>query len=574
MNDELAVVLREARPYRRSLMLASGLMVLQSASALVLPWLGGQLIAALVPSGRGPLLSTDGVFAAMAGLLAFQACLAVTHGYVLARTGDRLTADLRVRVYNHVQSLPLAFHHERSKGDLLTLLTQDVGILSAFISGTLVTLLPSVLTFAGALAMMMWIDWRLGAVAGLTVPVFFLLLQFMGRVIRPLSDELSAAHAHAFAIAEENLGLLPIIKAFTREGEISALYQRAVRRIRDLSTRQALARLGLGPAVELIATLGVLALIWIATREVLSGRLAPAALVTFLMYGLLLTRPMSALASVYGETHHVRAVTARLLGVLQIAPESGRTERSLPPVRGAVTFENVSFRYPGREPTFENLNLTISPGEIVALTGPNGAGKSTLASLLMRFVTPERGRILIDGIDVSTVSLGSLREQIALVPQYMLLQSGTVRDNIAAGRPDALPGAIETAARAACAHDFIAGLPAGYDTVVGEKGVRLSGGQQQRIALARALLKNAPILILDEATAMFDLEGEEEFQAFLKHRLRDRTVIVISHGTASLKLADRVVRLEAGGSIASTFRRLEEARVDPDRTTTGSAPRT
>jgi ATP-binding cassette, subfamily B, bacterial len=551
MDGDLTLLLRLARPYAPALVLAGILMAVQGASALVLAWLAGQLFASLIVPAREPILSINGALLAIAGLIAVQAGLAVGHGYLLARTGDRMAADLRVRLHDHAHALPLAFHHDRSSGDMLTLLTQDVEILTGYLSSTLVAAAPSLLTFAGALAMMLWIDWRLGAFAGLVIPAFFGMVQLMGRTVRPLSNRLAAAYVAAVAAADENLWLLPITKAFTREPEASASYECAARRLQDLSTRHALARLTLGPAVELLATLGMLVLVWFGTREVISGALAPSALVTFMAYALLLTRPMSGLASLYGETHHARAVAARLLGVLETPPEADHAAGPhLPRVSGAIVFEDVSFGYPGRPAIFENLNLTIAPGEIVAITGPNGAGKSTLIHLLMRFVVPDRGRILIDQIDLSTVSLRSLRDQIGLVPQALLLRSGTVRDNIAAGSFDADTQAIETAARAACAHDFITQLPAGYDTPVGERGVKLSGGQQQRLALARALLKNPPILILDEATAMFDPEAEEELLVFLKHRFRDRTVILITHRAASLKLADRVLRLEAGASCA------------------------
>lgn len=546
VRDDLRALFRQTWPYRWALALASVLMMVQSLTSLTVPWLAGQVTASLIDSESGGVLPMNLMFAAMIGLLTVQAGLTVAQGYLLTSTANHAVADLRVRLYDHLQSLPLGFYHDRSRGDLLALLTRDVDVLGGFISGTLVSIAPSLLTLLGAFIMMVRIDWPLSCAVVLAVPAFFLVVLLIGRHIRPLSDELAAAHAKAVAVAEENLSLLPIIKAFTREADTSAHYEQQTKWVHALTTRHQFRLLRLGPAIELAATAGFVVLLWLATRNVMVGTLSPADLVAFLMYGLLLTRPLGRLASVYGETQHARSIMTRLLTVRRVAPEAViGSGRQLPRVKGAIEFQNVFFAYPGRRPTFEGLNLRVSPGETVAITGPNGTGKSTLINLLLRFLVPDGGRILIDGVDISTVSLPSLRAQIGLVPQCLLFHSGSVRDNIAVGRPGATENAIEAAAHAARAHDFITKLPDGYDTIVGEKGGKLSGGQQQRIALARALLKNPPILILDEATAMFDPVGEEEFLALSNHMLRDRAVLLITHRPAGLKLADRILRLDA-----------------------------
>ena len=265
------------------------------------------------------------------------------------------------------------------------------------------------------------------------------------------------------------------------------------------------------------------------------------------MYGLLLARPMSGLAATWGETQHARAAMERLKELFRVQPEPlSPSAYALPPVRGSIVFERVSFRYRDREPLFKDFDLEVTAGETVAITGANGAGKSSLVNLLLRFFDPQAGRVLIDGNDISAVSLTSLRSQIGLVPQTMLLFNGSIRENIGYGHSSPDPRKLEAAAKAARAHAFICSLPDGYDTLIGERGIKLSGGQQQRLALARALLKDPPILILDEATSMFDPAGEEEFLALTEDTFKDRTVLLITHRAASLALADRVLRMEGG----------------------------
>jgi ABC-type multidrug transport system fused ATPase/permease subunit len=294
--------------------------------------------------------------------------------------------------------------------------------------------------------------------------------------------------------------------------------------------------------MSFLSATGIVVLLWLASTE-----LAPAALVSFFMYGLLLARPMGGFAAAWGETQHARAAMERLNEVFQVQPEPLSVgARALAPVKGSIVFEAVSFRYGERKPIFRDFDLEVAAGETVAITGANGAGKSSLVNLLLRFFDPQSGRVLIDGADISEVSLTSLRSQIGLVPQTILLFNGSVRENIAYGHANPDPLLIQSAAEAARAHDFICSLPHGYDTLIGERGVKLSGGQQQRIALSRALLKDPPILVLDEATSMFDPAGEEEFLALTEDMFRNRTVLLITHRAASLALADRVLHMESG----------------------------
>jgi ATP-binding cassette, subfamily B, bacterial len=401
------------------------------------------------------------------------------------------------------------------------------------------------------------IDSRLAGLVVLLMPVLILILKIVGRHLRPLSNQLQEEQATAVAIVEENLGMLPVIKTFTRETLEALRHARQTTKVMELSIAQSRIYAALEPAVQFIAATGVVLLLWLANGRSGAARLAPGELVSFLLYAALLARPISTLASVYGQTQMARGALQRLQSVLTERPEPIGRGADLPRVRGEIAFRNVSFAYPGRPTTFHDVSLVIKAGETLAITGQNGAGKSTLVHLLMRLHELGAGQILIDGIDIADVTLSSLRRQIGIVPQHVLLFNGSVHENIGYGNPDAPADAVERAARAAQAHAFVMWLPARYDTIIGDNGIRLSGGQRQRIALARALIKDPPILILDEATAMFDPAGERSFIEECHDVLAKRTVILITHRPASLALADRVVKLEDGR--VSVVRRNSQA---------------
>jgi ATP-binding cassette subfamily B protein len=543
MKLDLQFLLGYAAPYRRALLLGALIMLMESAMALAVPWLGGRLAQGFLEQA-----ATGTLLLALLALLGAQALLKLANNLILGRSAARILADLRIRVYDHIQALPIGFHHQRKQGETLALLTHDVDTLSGFISGTLLSIVPLLITVAGALVFMFNIDPWLSLIAALLIPLFYLLLKIIGRRLRPLASESQQAYARMVGMAEENIGMLPAIKTFTREPLESARFKNQIGEIVSLNDRQLHIYAALGPGIQFLAAAGIVLVLWLAGERINLGTLGAGQLVTFLLYTTLLTRPVSALSDVYGQTQSARGAVERLMQVLTEAPEPlFHPARELHAVRGEIEFRGIHFAYPGRPAALAGINLHIRAGEMVALTGHNGAGKSTLAHLLMRLYEPDSGSVLIDGIDIREVSLQSLRRHIGVVPQHVLLFNGTVRDNIAYGRDNPAQADIEAAARAARAHDFILKLPQGYDTLIGDRGVRLSGGQQQRLALARALLKDPPILILDEATAMFDPEGEREFLQESRAVLKNRTVLLITHRPASLALADRVLLLAEGG---------------------------
>jgi len=538
-------LLRFITPHRRTLLLILALLLADSAAALANPWIAGLLTKSILEGQAGALPAFQWILLGWFALVAVKSLLSFASGYLVGSTGAEMAARLRTRVYDHLQILPLAYYQERKPGDLLTLLSNDAEAISHFVTNTLVRLLPLVLTFLGAFVIMAWLDPLIALLAALLMPVYYLAMKILGRKIRPLTSAWIKSWSGMIALVQENLGLIPAIKAFSREPLEAQRFAGKNAEFLGLSRQQILVQSIMAPAISFLAGAGLLLLLWVGISHVQGGTLEPSQLVSLLLYAMLLTRPVSGLANVYGQVMHTRGAAERLLEFFTVQPEPVSVGKpGLPRVRGEIVYDRVTFAYPGRPNVLQEFSLRIEAGETIALTGPNGAGKSTLAHLLMRFIEPQLGSIRIDGTDIAEVDLHSLRNQIGLVAQNTLLLNGTVAENLAYGRSDAMPEEMKRAARAARAEEFIEQLPDGYDTVIGDQGIKLSGGQRQRLSLARTLLKDPPILILDEATALFDPEGEASFIEECHELLHQRTVILITHRPASLALADRIVQMQ------------------------------
>lgn len=539
---DFTVLLTYITPHRRVLAVMLGLLLAGSLVSLASPWMAGLLTASVLGYGDD---APKAILALWLCLMATGSLIRFFTSYRIGATGEQLTAGLRQRLYQHLQALPLAYYQQRRAGETLTLLSADAAIISSFVTDTAVQLLPALLTFVGALALMMWLDPGIALLAVLFLPAYVLAMKILGRQLRPLSRAWVDANSRVVSVVQENLDLLPAIKAFTREHHEQGRFDQVNRQLLALSQRQLRIQSLLSPAISLLGALGLVALLWMGTAQIESGQLAPSQMVSLLLYAMLLVSPLSTLADMYGQLQRTRGSAERIIEFLGQQPEPADAgKRVLDRVAGHIEFRDVSFGYPGRPPLLQHFNLQIPAGETLALTGPNGAGKSTLAHLLMRFIDPDGGAVIIDGINTREATLASVRAQIGLVAQNVLLLNGSVAENIAYGEPAVSREKIEAAAKAAHAHAFIMQLPDAYDTAIGDQGIRLSGGQRQRISLARTLLKDPPILILDEATAMFDPEGEKAFIDECREMLGSKTVILITHRPASLALADRVFHLD------------------------------
>jgi ATP-binding cassette subfamily B protein len=542
------------RPYRGRIALAGLFLVLAALSTLAFPValkvLIDQGLVAADPGER--LLALREHFLALFAVGAALGLFSAARFYMVSWLGERITADLRNAVYAHVVRQSPEFFEATKTGEVLSRLTTDTTLVQTVVGSSLSMGLRNVVMGIGALAALVITNpWVMTQVLGILVLVVLPSLYF-GRRVRKLSRASQDRVADSSAIAAEVLNEIPVVQSYVQEGREAARFDASTEAAFVTARKRTRVR-ALLVGFIITATFG--ALLWglyQGVQAVLSGQTSAGHLGQTVVFVIIFVGAVAVLSEVYGDLLRAAGATERLMELL--AAQSPVTDpalpRALPPTRGgsAVTLEGVGFRYPSRplQPALQDLSLHVRPGETVALVGPSGAGKSTVFQLLLRFYDAQAGRVLIDGVSVQDTSLAALRGRIGIVPQDSTVFSTSALENIRYGRPDASDAEVQAAAKAAFAHDFISALPEGYDTYLGERGVRLSGGQRQRISIARAMLKNPPLLLLDEATSALDAESERMVQAALEAAMADRTTIVIAHRLATVLRADRIVVLEAG----------------------------
>jgi len=545
-----AFLWHRARPFLPELIAISGLALVSSLATLAIPWLAGQFLAGVIGQGT---IDAGGILVLLLLALVSLAAVNILVAILSEVASGRILAGLRRETYERLQAMPLSFHDSSKSGELLALMTYEVGNLSNFLTSTLANVPSMVLTAGGAVVLLFLIDPAMALVIPVLVPLFYIAMKLLGRRLRLLARRVRKAEVDLITMAESDLEMLPAIKAFATEEHQRARYHAVIEQARRIGLAQTRVTAFINPMVSLLAALAAISILLIGSSQIESGTRSPGELFAFLLYAALLTRPVGGLADTYGAFQTARGTLARLEAIFAKPVEAGyaQTER-MDRAAGRIVFDQVGFSYPGRPPVLADVNLTIAPGEIVALTGENGIGKSTLVRLLLRFYVPESGRILLDGIDTARIQVQDLRRQFGYVPQRALLFNGSIAENIAFGTGDADLARIERAARLAQAWEFIERLPRGLATEIGDHGIRLSGGQRQRIALARALFRDPPIYIFDEATSMFDIEGEAAFVDACIGSLKGRTVIIITHRPASLALANRIIHASEAGFVEVT----------------------
>jgi ATP-binding cassette, subfamily B, bacterial len=542
------------RPYRARIALALLFLVLAAAATLLFPLALRELIdRGLQPQDPGErLLALRGHFALLFGVAAAMGLFSAVRFYLMSWLGERVTADVRNAVYAHVLQQSPEFFETTQTGEVLSRLTTDTTLVQTVVGSSFSMGLRSAFMGLGALIMLVWTNPLIMAqVLGVLLLVVAPSVWF-GRRVRGLSRASQDRVADSSAIAAEVLNAIPVVQGYTAEMRETQRFDIATENAFSTARRRIRARATLVGFV-IVATSG--ALLWglyQGTQAVIAGEISAGHLGQTVVYVIMLASAFAVLGEVYGELLRAAGATERLMELLDTRSPiaSPATPAALPPVQGpsALRFEAVTFHYPSRpaQAALQDFTLDVRPGETIALVGPSGAGKSTVLQLLLRFYDPQAGRIVLDGAPVTGVSLQDLRARMALVPQEPVLFSASALENIRYGRPGASDDEVRAAARAAYAEDFIRALPEGYDTFLGERGVRLSGGQRQRIAIARAMLKNAPLLLLDEATSALDAESERMVQAALESAMRDRTTLVIAHRLATVQAADRIVVIDHG----------------------------
>ncbi|WP_299079536.1 ABC transporter transmembrane domain-containing protein [uncultured Ruegeria sp.] len=539
-------------PYKWLMIGATLALILTAGMTLTLPL----AVRRVVDNFRiqdGELL--DWYFLAALGIAAILAVGTGIRYTLVTRLGERVVADIRKAVFDRVIGMSPEFYERIMTGEVLSRITTDTTLIQSVLGSSVSIALRNMLMFIGGLVLMLLTSAKLTGLVLLLIPIVVVPILVLGRRLRVISRENQDWIAASSGNAGEALGAVQTVQAFTHEQASRKQFGDMTETSYVVSLRRIRTRAVLTVIVIFLVFSGIVGVLWMGANDVRNGVMTEGVLIQFVIYSIIMAGSVAALSEIWSELQRAAGATERLIELLNAEDtvsdpmQAGSLSQ---PVRGEIGFEDVTFRYPARPDVIalDHLSLQVNPGETVAFVGPSGAGKTTVIQMIQRFYDPNSGRVTLDGQDLRDLDRADFRAQMALVPQDPVIFAASARENIRFGRLDATDAEVETAARAAAAHDFIAALPEGYDSFVGERGVMLSGGQKQRIAIARAILRDAPVLLLDEATSALDAESELAVQGAVDQMRAGRTTLIVAHRLATVKKADRIVVLEAGQIVA------------------------
>jgi subfamily B ATP-binding cassette protein MsbA len=532
--------------YKGRLALAMLATVMSAGLSLVFPIVIRDVVDSVLEQQNRELLNQVTVF--LLGVFILRSVTSLIETYHLNYVGERVLVDLRLDLYNHLQQQSMGFFVNRRVGELVSRMASDVTVMRSVLTDNINVLLQQTFIMIGSIILMLFLNFRLTLFILALIPVVVLLGFVFGYYLRRISTEVQDELAASTVVAEEVFQNIREVKSFVREPYEVERYNSTINGAFQAALRLLRVRAVFGPFMGFLGFGGLSLILWFGGNEVLENRLSGGELIAFLIYGLSVAGSFASLVGLYTSFQQAIGATKRVFQLMdtpstvQDKPNAQVITRS----NGHIAFKDVVFSYDNKQDVLRNVSLTIDAGEIVALVGASGAGKSTMFNLIPRFYDPTSGQVLIDGVDLRDVTQSSLRQQIGIVPQETLLFGGTIRENIRYGRLEATEAEIVEAAKAANAHDFIIGLHDGYDTLVGERGIKLSGGQRQRVAIARAILKDPRILLLDEATSSLDSESETLVQDALARLMQNRTTIIIAHRLSTIRVANRIIVLDQG----------------------------
>jgi len=542
------------RPYAGTVILASLALLVAAAATLVLP----VAFRYMIDLGFSPenAHQINRYFIALFGVATVLALATAARYYLVTWTGERVVADLRASIYRHVLTMSPIFFETTRTGEVLSRLTTDTTLIQTVFGSSFSIALRNVLMLIGGLVMLMFTSPILTGMIGLVIPLVLVPIIFFGRRVRTLSRASQDRVADTSSIAQEVLNAMTTVQAYNQQAAEDSRFSERVEIAFATALRRIRTRAFLTATVILLVFGAIVLVLASGAHAVIDGRMTPGELGQFLLYAILTAGAVGALSETWGEIQQAAGATERLMELLDTEPmvRSPEYPKQLPsPCQGAVSFEQVTFRYPSRpdHPVLQDFSLRIEPGETVALVGPSGAGKTTVFQLLLRYYNLEAGHIDIDGVNTAECDPADVRAKLAIVPQDTVIFAANALENIRYGRTNASDAEVINAAEHAAADTFIRAQPEGYETFLGERGLRLSGGQKQRIAIARAMLKNAPIILLDEATSALDAESERLVHDALSELTAQRTTLVIAHRLSTVMEADRIVVMDQGKVVAS-----------------------